>query len=194
MRTGRGNTPVTEQHKQQLHARCGPVGVSPPGHPEPTRAGCGAVPGPRAVGGSCSTSCSRSAHKGRGSWGHAACSPGFVLFPPPSFMWQFMQGERAGPLPSPVLILRGFQLSWHWKRADAKTNERQNRHCNKCWGEWGLFPHADESHLAQLRAVISCHRVLSPDSCQHCTAAPSGLGGQRALQAADLAKVIPLWS
>lgn len=129
-----------------------------------------------------------------GQPGHAACSPGFVLFPPPSFMWQFMQGERAGPLPSPVLILRGFQLSWHWKRADAKTNERQNRHCNKCWGERGLFPHADESHLAQLRAVISCHRVLSPDSCQHCTAAPSGLGGQRALQAADLAKVIPLWS
>lgn len=119
---------------------------------------------------------------------------GLFYSPLPHSLWQFMQGERAGPLPSPVLILRGFQLSWHWKRADAKTNERQNRHCNKCWGEWGLFPHADESHLAQLRAVISCHRVLSPDSCQHCTAAPSGLGGQRALQAADLAKVIPLWS
>lgn len=135
-----------------------------------------------------------------GQLGARGLQPG-VCFIPPSLIHVAVYAGGAGwapPLPpflpSPVLILRGFQLSWHWKRADAKTNERQNRHCNKCWGERGLFPHADESHLAQLRAVISCHRVLSPDSCQHCTAAPSGLGGQRALQAADLAKVIPLWS
>lgn len=118
-----------------------------------------------------------------------------------------MQGERATPPllppPSPVILsphpphansprlsaLVALEKGQMQRQMKGKTVTATN-----AGGKRGLFLRADESHLAQLQAAISCHVVLSSDSCQHCSTTPLGMGGQRALQAADLAKIIPLWS